>query len=210
MRKVMIGLGVAALAVAGSASAQVCTGMPASHATVAGTMSFPTGAKQYGVTGALSPVPSLFLSAGYERLQPNEAGADGSNGFVGGISMNMLPASMGSTVGLSVCPTAQFGYMSSTGVKVYEVPLGVGFGATLSPPASPFSIHPYAVPEVLLSKVTIDAGPAGSISSNWSSDFAMRGGVMIGLQSFYFGPELTKVFVDGSDTVFGVRVGVRM
>ncbi len=210
MRKVMFGLGVAALAVAGGASAQVCTGMPASHATLAGTMSFPTDAKEYGVTGALSPVPGLFLSAGYERLQPNESGAQGANGFVGGISMNMLPASLGSSIGLSVCPTAEFGYMSAAGVKLYEVPLGVGFGATLSPPASPISIHPYVVPEILLGKVTIDAGTAGSISSDWSSDFGMRGGVMIGLQRFYFGPELTKVFVDGSDAVFGVRVGVRM
>jgi hypothetical protein len=205
MKKISLLASLAALALAGNATAQVCNGFPTvdGQASLSVLANFPKDIDEFGVEGSYDLAGPLAVNAAYIRDS-----ADGSslNTFRAGASFDVTPALrtvVPATV--SVCPTASVAYTHFSGITLLAIPVGVGVGATLPMGTDGRSaLMPYVVPEVVIARIS------GGGDSAHETNFGLRGGAMVSFSQFFVGGEVNKVFTSGSDPVFGVRLGVKL
>jgi hypothetical protein len=205
MKKTMSGVAaaVAALVVAGSASAQVCAGFPTTdgQGTIGALANFPSGFDQYGAEASYNLTGPLAVNAGFIY---SKDGDEHLNTFRGGLAFeinsfigNMLP-------GISICPNVRADYSSQDGVTVWQVPIGLGFGASLPVGSPDMTLTPYVIPALVWQR--FDAG--GGLDDT-ETEFGIRGGADLNFDRFFLGGMVEWVNNTGSDAVFGVRAGIK-
>lgn len=212
MKKTMIFAAVATAALAGTAQAQVCAGFPSSDRGFyfGGRADFPDGGDSYGVEAAYNASGPLSVFGGLNVVSADDAGDDDEsiNVYRAGAAFEI--ASLGMMIGprVSVCPTAEVSWFSESDVTFMQIPIGVGIGADLGVPVGP-SISGYVVPALVVSRLDVDDDDP-IFEDDSQTDFGVRGGVNVGFGLITVGGEVQQVFADGSDPVFGIRVGVRL
>jgi hypothetical protein len=115
------------------------------------------------------------------------------NSFIGG----MLP-------GISICPNVRADYTSQNGVTLWQVPIGLGFGASLPVSGPDMTLTPYVIPALVWSRIS-----AGASTSDTQTEFGIRGGADLNFDRFFLGGQVEWVNGTGNDAVFGVRAGVK-
>lgn len=198
---------VAVAAYAPIAVAQACVGFPTvdRQFTFGGALGFPDGGKEYGVEVSYNLPGPATVFGGMDIYSPDVG--DSRDMFFAGAAFDLLSVPLGDGgTALQVCPTAQVGYFSTDGYSALQVPVGVGIGTTIavSPSAQ---LTPYVVPQLVMSRSSFDSA---EIDSDTSWDAGLRAGAVVGFGMFYVGGELERIFVDGADTSFGIRAGIRL
>jgi len=205
MKKTMSGFAaaVAALVVAGSASAQVCAGFPTTdgQGTLGAFANFPSDFDQYGAEGSYNVTGPLALNAGFifskdesDDLNTIRVGAAFD---VGSMLGGMLP-------GISICPNVRADYTSESGVTLWQVPIGLGFGATLPVSGPDMTLTPYVIPALVWQRISAGAG-----LTETETEFGIRGGADLNFDRFFLGGQVEWVNGSGNDAVFGVRAGIK-
>ena len=211
MKKTMSGFAaaVAALVVAGSASAQVCAGFPIAggQGSVGGLASFPSGVDNFGVEGAYNFTGPLALNAAYIRSEETGAGGGSLDVFRAGAALDISSGTGGMLPGISVCPNVRADFTSQDDVDAYVIPVGLGLGASLPLGSRDMTLSPYVIPAAYFSHISGDLG--GIHVSDSSTDFGIRGGADLSVDRFYFGGTVEWVDGSGNDPVFGVRAGIK-
>lgn len=205
MKKTVSGLAaaVAALVLAGSASAQVCAGFPTTdgQGSIGALANFPSGFDQYGAEGSYNMTGPFAVNAGFIY---STGGGDNLNTFrvgaaldVGSFLGNMLP-------GISICPNVRADYTSESGVTLWQIPIGLGFGASVPVGSPDMTLTPYVIPALVWQR--FDAGAGTDVTE---TDFGIRGGADLNFDRFFLGGMVEWVNQTGSDAVFGVRAGIK-
>ncbi|HEV7588013.1 MAG TPA: hypothetical protein VGO40_07755 [Longimicrobium sp.] len=188
----------ALLLVAGSAGAQVCAGFPApeGRGTAGGLANFPRGYQQYGWEGSSNLQGPLALNGGILGAFNN-----GASLFTlrGGVAIKV--DSIARLPGLSICPNLRVDFSSRSGYTLWQVPIGLGLGATL-PLGRETALTPYVIPALVWQQLS--AGTGNSVSE---SDFGVRGGANLGFGRFYLGGTVEWIQAPGTRAMFGVRGG---
>jgi hypothetical protein len=204
MKKTMYGFAaaVAALVVAGSASAQVCAGFPIAdgQGSIGGLATFPSGVNTFGVEGAYNFAGPLSVNAGYVREEETGSGSGHLDVFRAGAALDISSAVGRMLPGVSVCPNVRADFASQDGTDSYLIPVGLGLGVSLPVGAPGMSLSPYAIPAVYISHTS---------GFDTNTDFGVRGGADLSVDRFYFGGTIEWVNVPGNDPVFGVRAGIK-
>lgn len=211
MRKIAAGvLPVLALAFSSAgAGAQACAGLP----TVDGQLSFggsvylPRDGSQWGVEASYDAEGPYSFFGGLSVVKPDDGGASEDAVGVGGAYV-VRNSPLGPRA--QVCPTAAVGYNNVPGLgTATSLTLGVGIGGAV-PERAGASIHPYAIPQVVLSQFNgDDDSPLGAGDAS-DINFAITGGVLVGFGSLWIGPVAGYVFAEDADPVIGIRGGVRL
>jgi hypothetical protein len=205
MKKTMSGFAaaVAALVVAGSAGAQVCAGFPTAdgQGTLGAFANFPSDFDQYGAEGSYNLTGPLALNAGFifskddtDDLSTIRVGAAFDLGSMLG---SLLP-------GISICPNVRADYTSDSGVTLWQVPIGLGFGATLPVGGPDMTLTPYVIPALVWERIDAGAG-----LTDTETAFGIRGGADLNFDRFFLGGLVEWVDATGNDPVFGVRAGIK-
>ena len=205
-------LAIAALAaatLAGSAQAQVCASYPTVDGgfSLGGRIDFPEDLDSFGVEGSFNPRGPLSVFGGLNVVSRDDVDDSGQDVFFAGLAFEtpQLGALLGPTV--SACPQARFEFVDLEGATAFNIPLGVGFGATLATsPAGP-TISPYVIPQLVYTRFELDDELGGASESE--TNFGLRGGALLTFGMFFVGGELNFLAADDSDTTFGIRAGVR-
>lgn len=209
MKKTSVSLlaAVAALSLAGTASAQVCAGFPTMDGqfSLAAVANFPEDIDEFGVEGSYNTAGPIALNAGYIR---NSFGDDASaNTFQVGVSFDVTSLEGPAPAAISLCPTVQFGYTTyseSDDATGYTVPVGLGFGTSL-PLGATTQLQPYVIPQIVFGKLDVDG-----LDNDWENEFGLRAGANVTFGMFFVGGEVRKIFEEGNDAVFGVKAGIRI
>lgn len=209
---------LAALALASPAGAQLCAGLPtADRQLSAGAFAhFPEGIDRYGVDASYNFSGPLSLFAAYARTELEEPftapdaltqEGEGSDTYTFGAAVELTPTFLSSLplAGVSLCPVGSFGVTpGGEAGDIYRAPVGVGLGARLSAGAGG-TIAPYVVPQMVFGKLDVPG-----LDTGWQSDFGLRGGVLVELGPLYLGAEADRLLVESSETVLGLRAGIRL
>ena len=204
-------LAVAALAatLAGSAQAQVCASYPTVDGglSLGGRIDFPEDLDSFGVEGSFNARGPLSVFGGLNVVSQDDVDDSGQDVFFAGVAFETprLGALLGPTV--SACPQARFEYVDLKGASAFNVPIGLGFGATLATSPSGPTISPYVVPQLVYTRFELDDELGGASESE--TNFGLRGGALLTFGMFFVGGELNYLAADDSDTTFGIRAGVR-
>lgn len=205
MKKTMSGFAaaVAAVVVAGSAGAQVCAGFPThdGQGTIGGFANFPSGFDQYGAEGSYNVTGPLAVNAGFVY---STDGDDDQSTIRGGVAFDVGSTLGGVLPGVSICPNVRADYTSESGVTLWNVPIGLGFGATLPVSGPDMTLTPYVIPALVWSRISAGAGTSDSETA-----FGVRGGVDLNFDRFFLGGQVDWVNGGASDAVFGVRAGIK-
>jgi hypothetical protein len=210
MKKTMTGLAaaVAALVVAGSAAAQVCAGFPTTdgQGTIGALVNFPTGLDQYGAEASYNFAGPLAVDAGFLR---SNGGEDHLSTFRGGVALE-LPAFAGNfrSTG-SICPSVRADYTSEDDFTIWQVPIGLGVGASVPLGSSGVHLALHIIPAVVWSRVHVDAFSGFEETTIDDTNFGVRGGAALSYNRFYLGVISEWMDVPESDAVVGVRAGIR-
>jgi hypothetical protein len=205
-----IAVAAAALVVAGSAGAQVCAGFPTTdgQGTIGGLVNFPTGFDQYGAEGSYNLAGPLAVNAGYLY---NKGDDDHTSTFRGGAAFE-LPAFAGrlrSTA--SLCPSVRADYTSQDDATSWQVPIGVGVGASVPVGGPETRVTLYVIPALVWTRVHFDAQPIDVFEHTITdTDLGVRAGAELNFNRLYLG--VTSEWVDRGDqeAVVGVRAGIRL
>jgi hypothetical protein len=205
MKKTMFGFAaaVAALVVAGSASAQICAGFPTTdgQGTIGAFANFPSDFDQYGAEASYNLTGPFAINGGYIY---SKDGSDHLSTFRGGAAFD-IGSFVGSMLpGISICPNVRADYTSESGITLWQIPIGLGFGASLPVSGPDMTLTPYVIPALVWQR--IDAG-AGTSTSD--TEFGIRGGVDLNFDRFFLGGQVGWVNGTGNDAVFGVRAGIK-
>ena len=201
---------VASVALVTTAQAQVCAGFPSSERGFyfGGRADFPEGGDSYGVEAAYNASGPLSVFGGLNVVSGEGEDDESVNTYRAGLAFEI--ASLGLMIGprVSVCPTAEVNWASENDVTLMQIPIGVGIGADLGVPIGP-SVSGYVVPALYVSRLDVpDDDPI--FEDQTETDFGVRAGLNVGFGLITVGGEVQHVFVDESDPVFGIRVGVRL
>jgi hypothetical protein len=180
------------------AMAQVCAGFPTAsgQAAAALTTGHLTGSNSFGVEAGFN-LPGDFAVFG--GVQHNPSNLDGISGATSaGIGGSYQSPALSALVPLAqVCPMVSVNAASVQDLGVLSIPVGVGFGTTAT--VGGMSVMPYAVPQL---RFMTGAGDV-------SSDFLLSFGTLIGFgDRFYVGGSVNRIFVEGADSEFGLKLGV--
>lgn len=205
-------LAIAALAaatLAGSAQAQVCASYPTVDGgfSLGGRIDFPDDLDSFGVEASYNARGPLSVFGGLNVVSVEGVDDSGTDvPFVGlAFETPQIGALLGPTV--SACPQARFEYIDVEGGSGFNLPVGLGFGATIATsPAGP-TISPYVIPQLVYSRFELDDELGGASDSD--TNFGVRGGALLTFGMFFVGGELNFLAADESDTAFGLRAGVR-
>lgn len=204
MKKTVFGFAaaVAALAVAGGASAQTCAGFPTQdgQGSIGAFANFPSDFDQYGAEGSFNLFGPLAVNAGYIY---SKDGSDNESTIRGGVALD-LDSFLGGLPGISICPNVRADYTSENGVTLWQVPIGLGFGATLPVSGPDMTLTPYVIPALVWSHIS-----AGANTSDTQTEFGIRGGADLNFDRFFLGGQVEWVNGAGNDAVFGVRAGFK-
>jgi hypothetical protein len=209
MKKTVFGFAaaVAALVVAGSANAQACAGFPTQdgEGSIGALANFPSGFDQYGAEGSFNLYGPLAANAGYVY---SKDGDDHLSTIRGGLALD-VNALVGGTSSVSICPNVRADYSFQDGTTLWEVPIGVGFGATLPVGGPDMTLTPYVIPALVWMRSS-----AGANTSESNTELGVRGGATLNFDRFYLGG--TVEWVNGptllspdKKAIFGVRAGIK-
>ncbi|MFL5383185.1 MAG: hypothetical protein ACJ8GN_11760 [Longimicrobiaceae bacterium] len=214
MKKTMSGLSAAAAALllAGSAGAQVCAGFPTTdgQGTIGALATFPTDFDQYGAEGSYNLAGPFAVNAGYLYSGNDD---EHLNTFRGGAALDFsFPGNFRSTA--SICPTVRADYTSRDGLTFWQVPVGVGVGASVPVGSPGMKVTLYIIPAIVWSHAHAEIGNGFEDYDNTETNLGVRGGVELNFDRFYLGA--TSEWVDGpspfngqKEAVVGVRAGIR-
>lgn len=201
VRSAVVGAVVGAFSLfsAAEADAQVCVGFPTSNGQMAAafTANFPTGGNTIGgeFNYNFDAPLSAFLGLGY--TDPDVGDAVTSVG--GGVAFDFAPLTNALPAGISACPTASVVVADVDDTGVLVIPVGVGFGTTLPLGETGLSLSPYVVPQARFVTGLDDA----------STRFQLSGGALVNITpSIYAGATVNRIFVEGTDSEFGLKIGV--
>ena len=110
---------------------------------------------------------------------------------------NLLP-------GISLCPNVRADLTPESGVTLWKVPIGLGFGASLPVGSPDMTLTPYLIPALGWSRYS--AGPG---LDNTETSFGVRGGADLGFGRFFLGGTVEWVNDGTEDAVLGVRAGIK-
>jgi len=191
-----------ALAAAGGASAQACAGFgtTSGQGTIGGVLNFPPGFHQGGAEISYHTESPIGVNGAVLVSSDDDATLAT---FRGGAAFDLAQAGR-LPAGLSLCPVVRADYSTRSGLSFWQVPLGVGLGATVPLGGPGATLTPYVIPALMWEKLS----GAGS-SQITETHFAVRGGAEVGFSRFYLGGTLEWVDAMGTDAVFGVRAGVK-
>jgi hypothetical protein len=210
MKKTMSGFAaaVAALVVAGSAGAQVCAGFPTTdgQGTLGALANFPSDFDQYGAEGSYNLTGPLALNAGFLLSTDDD---EDLNTFRGGLALDVGAALGNLLPGISICPNVRADYTSEDGVTLWQVPIGLGFGATLPVGGPDMTLTPYVIPALVWTRADLGAGLDDS-----ETNFGVRGGADLNFDRFFLGGTVEWVdapnpFNGQTKAIFGVRAGIK-
>ncbi|HVG43121.1 MAG TPA: hypothetical protein VM890_00270 [Longimicrobium sp.] len=218
MQKTMSGIAaaVAALMVAGSASAQVCAGFPTNdgQGTIGALATFPSDFDQYGVEGSYNLTGPLAVNAGYIYSKGHDDDSvdeedDNLNTFRGGLALDLSTFVGNLLPGISLCPNVRADYTTEDGVTLWQVPIGLGFGASLPVGGPDMTLTPYVIPALVWTRADIGGGIDDS-----ETNFGIRGGADLSFDRFYLGGTVEWVdaphpFNGQTKAIFGVRAGFK-
>jgi hypothetical protein len=206
---------LAAVSLAGTASAQICAGFSTADRqfSFGANAQFVDGSEfgdllgveaNYNAQGPLGVFGGLTVVDGGDVI-------DDVNIYSAGLAYELtsVAASLGPNV--SFCPQVSISYAAIEDLgSGINVPLGLGIGANLAGPTG-FAISPFVVPQLIFSRFEADEDLGiGDDDSETSTDFGAYGGVNLSFGNFWIGGTVNHVFVDGSDTQFGIRAGIRL
>lgn len=202
---------VATLAFAGTAQAQVCAGFPTGDRGLyfGGRVDFPDGGDSYGVEANYNAAGPLGVYGGLDVASAEGVDDSDQNIYRAGLAFEV--ASLGLMIGprVSACPVVEGRYASREGFgSVLQVPIGLGVGANLGLPLLP-SLAGYVQPQLVITHFNVDDDLPLDVEDETETDFGVKAGVMAGFGLISVGGEVQHVFVDGSDPMFGIRVGLR-
>jgi hypothetical protein len=192
---------LAMLLAAGSAGAQVCAGFPTApgQGSVGGLANFPSGIQQYGGEGSYNMDAPLAVNGGLLVLVD-----EGNSLFTlrGGVAFKV--DSIARLRGISICPNLRVDFSSKSGFTLWEVPIGLGLGATLPLGGEGTALTPYVIPALVWEQ--LNGGPG---NSRTETHFGVRGGADVGFGRLFVGGTVEWVSAPGVDAVFGVRGGMK-
>ena len=221
MKRTMTGLAaaVAALVVAGSAGAQVCAGFPTAdgQGSIGALVNFPTGFDQYGAEGSYNFTGPLAVNAGYlnSRADDDDLVPFRLNTFRGGVAFERpsSPGNFRSTV--SICPSVRADYTSEDDVTIWQVPLGLGVGASVPLGGPGLNLTLHIIPALVWTRVHADASDGFDEIEDSDTQVGVRGGAELNYDRFYLGT--TSEWVDRDspfngrkEFVVGVRAGIKL
>ncbi|MFL5540726.1 MAG: hypothetical protein ACJ8J0_17170 [Longimicrobiaceae bacterium] len=205
MKKTMSGFAaaVAALVLAGSASAQVCAGFPTTdrQGTVGAFANFPSDFDQYGAEVSYNTSGPFAVNAGFIY---STADGDNLNTFRIGAAYDLTPLVGSMLPGISICPNVRADYTSESGITLWQIPIGLGFGASVPVGSPDMTLTPYVIPALYWQRFDAGAG-----LDDTETDFGIRGGADLNFDRFFLGGMVEWVNQTGSDAVFGVRAGIK-
>jgi hypothetical protein len=180
------------------AMAQVCAGFPtvSGQAAAALTTGHLTGSSSFGVEAGFN-LPNDFAVFG--GVQHNPGTLEGMSGATSaGIGGSYQSPALSALVPLAqVCPMVSVNAANVQDLGVLSIPVGVGFGTTAT--VGTLSVMPYAVPQLRFMTGMGDV----------TSDFLLSFGTLIGFgDRFYVGGSVNRIFVEGADSEFGLKLGV--
>lgn len=210
MKKILAIAVMAAATLAGSAQAQVCASYPTvdNGFSLGGRIDFPDDLDSFGVEGSYNARGPLSVFAGLNVISLDGADSEGEDVYFAGLAFET--PQLASTLGpqFSVCPQARVQYLDTEIGSFVDIPVGLGIGATLATSPGGATISPYVIPQVVFSRFNSDSDP-GVDADGSDTNFGVRGGALVTLGMFYVGGEVNFLAADNSDSVFGLRAGVR-
>lgn len=211
MKKTTVGIlaALAAVTVAGAASAQICVGFPTSDRqfTFGANLDFIEDTDVgdiWGVEASYNAMGPLGFFGGVTFFDDGE---DSEESFGAGVAWELV--SLGAMIGpqVSACPTARFEFLDIDGLgSALLVPVGIGFGTNLG--AAGLSLGPYIVPQLIWSQFNPDDDTFPGADSESEVDFGFEGGVVLGFGTFFVGGSIQHIFQDEADPTFGIRAGI--
>lgn len=191
-----------ALAMAGGASAQACAGFGTTNGqgTFGGVMNFPSGFNQVGAEGSYHTMSPIGLNGAVLVSFDDDATLAT---FRGGGAFDLAQSGRLPS-GLSLCPVVRADYSTRSGLTFWQVPIGVGVGATVPLGGPGATLTPYVIPAMMWEKLS-----GAGTSEITETHFALRGGAEVGISRFYLGGTVEWVNADEIDPTFGVRAGVK-
>jgi hypothetical protein len=208
MKKILAIAVMAAATLAGSAQAQVCASYPTvdNGFSLGGRIDFPDELDSFGVEGSYNARGPLSVFAGLNVISLDGGDSDSEDVYFAGLAFET--PRLASTLGpqFSVCPQARVEYLDTGVGSFVDIPVGLGIGATLATsPAGP-TVSPYVIPQVVFSRFSAESDVFEDASD---TNFGVRGGAVVTFGMFYVGGEVNFLAGDNSDSVFGLRAGVR-
>jgi hypothetical protein len=204
MKKTMSGLAAAAAALllAGSAGAQICAGFPTAdgQGSLSALANFPSGFDQYGVEGSYNPQGPLAVNAGFIYSTDDE---DDLNTLRIGGALDLQSLLGAGLPGLSICPNVRADRTSDAGITLWQVPIGLGFGASVPVGSPDMTLTPYVIPALVWQRFS-----AGGLDES-ETEFGVRGGADLSFDRFFLGGMVEWVNNSAQDAVFGVRAGIK-
>jgi hypothetical protein len=185
------------------ADAQVCAGyaaVPGAFSAGANVANVP-GGTSLGLEGSYNYTSPFSSFARFNLVRPEDEGENQS--IVGvGVSYEITDFVPIIPTWLEVCPLAAVGLSSVDGTSEFRVPLGVGVGTTIPLIAGTVDLMPFAVPQFVLTRISIDDV---SVSDH---NFGIGFGALARFSNIYAGVTADKDFVDASDIDVSFRAGV--
>jgi hypothetical protein len=195
-----------ASSLASTAEAQICAGFPTADRQfyVGANLHLPEDANQFGVEAAYNASGPFAIHGGVSWLSADDD--TDLTVLTGGAAFDFAFPGSPTRPFFSVCPLVEIDYAKEGDVTFRDIPVGVGVGSSIPIGAGgQNSLMPFIIPAVVFSRVSIDDGDSSS-----DTNFALRGGAILGFGSFFLGAEVAHVFEDAGDPVFGFRAGLRL
>lgn len=188
-----------------SAWAQACIGYAQGRGgALNATVTFPEGGTGYDLSGMVASIDyGTFFTAGFGIVAPDEEeGEDfeSTKGVHGNIAYQieaLAPAA-------SICPVAGVDYSWIEGLKTLTVPFGVGVGSTIPLGRGGSGLTPFAVPQFLYVRESLDDSEEDPESEVF---VALEAGLTLNLKAFRITGGVSKIFEEDLDPVFSVTLG---
>lgn len=181
---------------------QACIGFPNSlgQLSVAATAAFPTGGELVGAEAAYNVSNPLSVYGGV-HVESREVGNDILHAG-GGLAVDVPLLADPLPAGMSVCPTAAVSVASAEGIDdIVSVPVGIGFGTHLTL-GETMTVSPWVMPQIRWK----------TSGDNTSTDWLVSGGVLLSdfLGPVYVGATVNRIFIDNTESVIGMKLGVTL
>ena len=182
--------------------AQACIGLPqGSRGGFAFGMSFPEGAKSYGISGVGSTDEgNVFFSGDFGITSYDVEDLENEKHVGGGLVYEIRPLAPD----VSLCPLVSADYSWIEDLNTWSIPFGVGLGKTLIIEGGGSAITSYVVPQFLFVEMSVD--DLDIKENDWY--FGMTAGATFSFTNFFIGGFVSKIFEEDVDAVFGAQVGL--
>jgi hypothetical protein len=188
----------------GLAEAQVCAGYasPPGSLAAGANIATPTGGSSIGVEASYDFTNPLGVFAGFNLVRPDGEGVNHSILGVG-VSYEVTDYVPIVPAWLSVCPVAAVSLSTVEGTSQLTLPLGMGFATTLPIMPGAIDLIPFAVPQFVATRVSVD-----NVAPFTDYNFGIGFGALARMGPLYGGVTAGKEFVEAADIDLAVRAGL--